>query len=285
MLEIRDGDRFVSGPEALPRLTETSEPDGEGRLARLSRDALRYAEAAGLGDIDQVAARLYTFNRLPVTPRWQRRFPGAEAVLGALGVDRPVDGWRVVPQRDPDDWLGWARAGSRPSPRGAPTFKLYVSPAVSALAPAFGALLAVLPQGRAVHFKVGGNAAGLLRPDKLVVYFEDFDSLSETASALATRIAGIPAQGVPFTAESAGDGLLSWGMDPPPDERTVPWQSRESWRTWVVRRLAAALISGQSQPAAIPPWRFALERLRLAGVDVERWIPEPTLWQAETVGD
>ncbi len=281
VLELDDGGRFVSGPEALPRLSESAAPEGEGNLARLSRDALRYAEALELDDIEQLAARLYTFNRIPVTPRWQRRFPDAEAILDAVGGHRVADGWSAVARRRPDDWLGWARQGFRPASRSEPTFKIYVSPAVESLEPAFGALVEVLRESRATYFKLGSNAAGVLRPDKLVVYFDDIDSLSETSSELATRLDGIPAHGVPFSAESAGGGLLSWGMDPPAAERTVPWTSRESWRLWVARRLAAALIAGQRESAAMPPWRFALERLRLAGVDVERWIPEPTLWHAE----
>jgi hypothetical protein len=39
---------------------------------------------------------------------------------------------------------------------------------------------------------------------------------------------------------------------------------------------SAARITG----ATLPPWRFAVERLRREGVDVDRWTPSAAIWQA-----
>jgi hypothetical protein len=72
--------------------------------------------------------------------------------------------------------------------------------------------------------------------------------LQRAADLLATRLASVAPQGVPFSAEIAGDGLLSWGMDPPRNARVLSWHDYDSWRLWVVRRLARAIVTAQSEP-------------------------------------
>jgi len=135
-------------------------------------------------------------------------------------------------------------------------------------------VLELLRESPAHHFKVGSDAAGLLRPDKIVIYFWDFESLQETAKQIAARLAGCPAQGVPFSAGLGGDALLSWGIDPQPEKGALAWQERESWRLWLTNRLAVALLAAKKAPTSgLEPWRFALERLRLDNVDTETWAP------------
>jgi hypothetical protein len=98
----------------------------------------------------------------------------------------------------------------------------------------------------------------------------------------------VPAQGVPFTSEIAGDGLLSWGMDPPSSEWTALAKGAESWRLWLTHRLARALLSARGaavadtgETAEIEPWRFALERVRLEGIDTDSWTPGGGLWRRD----
>jgi hypothetical protein len=127
------------------------------------------------------------------------------------------------------------------------------------------------------HFKIGKGAQGLLRPDKMVAYFSSYEDLAETAKQLEQEMARCPAQGVPFTAELGGDGLLSWGVDPPAEEQVLPWLERESWRLWVTNRLAVALIdTSNGNTAKLEPWQFALRRLQLEGVDTHTWTPAGT---------
>jgi hypothetical protein len=102
---------------------------------------------------------------------------------------------------------------------------------------------------------------GICRTDKIVVYFNDLDALHETAQELAMRLHGVPAQGVPFTAAVTEDGLLSWAVDP----------RATSWRHWLVGRLAEHLVQGRREDDGLPPWRYALQRLGLDGVDTDRW--------------
>ncbi|MFL6262430.1 MAG: hypothetical protein ACJ76Y_22250 [Thermoanaerobaculia bacterium] len=284
VLEIERAGAFLCGPAAL-QVRETLA--NGGRLAGLSIAALRYGQALATDDPLRLSFRLYGYNRRPLTPRWQRLLAGPEAVQAHLGIapgganrkllDRT---WRSSPPSEA--WLSWHSRADEPAadPRGA-TWKLYISPAPEALAEGFGAVLEALAAARAGQFKIGAGAAGLLRPDKIVAYFPSFERLEEAARAVEPRLAGAPAQGVPFTSEIAGDGLLSWGMDPPAAERD-PWGGRESWRLWLTHRLARALLAarnvGENAGEEIEPWRWAVERLRLEGIDPDTWTPAASQW-------
>jgi len=173
---------------------------------------------------------------------------------------------------------------SGPSAQG---YKLYVSPQPEFVRDAFHVVVEVLTESPAHHFKVGNDAAGLLRPDKIVAYFWDFEALQEAAKQIAGRLVGCRAQGVPFTAGiREDDALLSWGIDPRPEKGALAWQERESWRLWVTNRLATALLAARRvQTGGLEPWRFALERLRLEDVDTETWTPLTSFGRPATVED
>jgi hypothetical protein len=287
VLEIERDGAYVSGAAALGGglSVDSGRGVGEGRLAALSVAALRYGQALAIDDPLRLSFRLYGYNRRPLTPRWQRLLASAEAVRTWLGIapdgaHRPAldRAWRASPASAASEaWLSWrSRQPERASSDERATWKLYVSPAPEALAASFGAVLDALTAGRAAQFKIGSGAAGLLRPDKIVAYFPDFERLAAAAEAVSSRLAGVPAQGVPFTSEIGGDGLLSWGMDPPATERGA-WGGRESWRLWLTHRLARALLAARGAGGA-EPWRFALERVRLEGVDTATWTPAASLW-------
>jgi hypothetical protein len=295
VLEVEHEGGFASGAVAFALLP--SGPAGEageprGRLARLSLAAIRHAEALALDEPLQLAWRLYAYNRRPLTPRWQRLLPSAEAVreylgIGARGANRPFLDRVWTPGAPTEGWLSWtARSSGRPDRRpetaaaGGTTYKLYVSPRPELLREGFGAVLEALAASRARQFKVGAGAVGLLRPDKIVAYFPDFERLAEAADAVLARLAGVAAQGVPFTSEIGGEGLISWGVDPPAGERSSLWDGRESWRLWLSHRLARALLTARAaETQGVEPWRFALERLRLEGVDTTTWTPGALLWK------
>jgi hypothetical protein len=138
----------------------------------------------------------------------------------------------------------------------------------------FGEVLHLLSHSKAYNLKIGKWVIGLLRPDSVIAYFGTEDDLRETAETLAHAFTGVQPQGVPFTAEITDGGFLSWGMDPPRDEPKLDWQERESWRLWITNRLASALFIAKShQNSRLEPWQFALDRLRLEGIDTASWIP------------
>jgi hypothetical protein len=290
VLEVEKGGAFVSGPAALDLLVRSTLPETgpqrEGRIAALSVAALRCAQALPIDDPGLLSLRLYAYNRLPLTPRWKRLLPDTAAVERHLGIAsggphrKTLDrAWQRLPERE--GWISWiSRAvdGAEGRPDG-PTWKLYVSPRPEGLAEGgFGAILEALTAARARQFKVGRDAGGLLRADKIVSYFPSFERLAEAAEAVVARLAGVPVQGVPFTSEIGGGGLLSWGMDPPRSERS--WSLGESWRHWLALRLARDLLAARQAAApGVEPWRFALDRLRLEGIDTDTWTPGALLWK------
>lgn len=312
VLEVEGGAGFVSGAAALgllqgepADLADPTDPagSGSGPAAALSLAALRHGQelAQVLRDPRVLSERLYGYNRLPLTPDWKRRLAGpagagttgAMAWLGlaAGGTARPLLDRDWLPAAASAAWHCWrARPGSAAEVPPGVSYKLYVSPLPAALPEILPELLAGLAAARAPLWKLGAGAAGLLRPDKIVAYFPDLEALLHGAEQLRTRLAGVPVQGVPFTAAAGGDGLLSWGVDPPAAVQSPLWQGRESWRFWLTNRLARALLAAgraveleagpEAEPAAggVEPWRFALARLRLEGVDVATWTPGSALF-------
>jgi hypothetical protein len=289
VLEVQDGGRFVSGSDALSIVSRGDSAAFEhGAVPELSLAALRYGAALEIRDLGRLTSRLYGYNRVPLTPRRARRFPNAAAVEAYLGVEpggrlqqRLLTSWHRREDNATGPWLIWNRRGEAAGTRGhGPTYKLYVSPTIDILGRAFEKLLKALSATDAYQFKIAAEASGLLRPDKLVVYFADLESLTAAGTVLAEALAGLPAHGIPFTAEIAGRGLLSWGLDPPSGGSALVEHEGKSWRYWVANRLAAALLQAKgTERSEVEPWRFALERLRRQGVDVDRWVPSATLWR------
>ena len=286
VLEIEHDGDFVSGADALPIVGNgTAFADAAHGIARLSLDALRYAEDLATDDAETLTRALYLYNRIPAARFWTARFPDREAVLGHLGAGSGAlastiaSAWRLLPPDQSNDWINFHAVDRRAYRRGAATFKLYVSPRPENIRDAFEAVVRVLAD-RGVDFKIGPDAGGLLRPDKMVAYFASREEIDDVASALRARLAGCPAHGVPFTAGLDDDGLLSWGLDPPESERALSWLGRESWRLWLATKLGAAIAFAKtSSRGAVEPWRFAVERVRRLGVDIERWTPADALWR------
>ena len=274
VLELECAGGFVSGPAALSAPTRTVR--AESRIAALSRAALEHGQSLSGLPAPLLAVRLYGFGRRPLTPALQERLSDARAVAGFLGADSPGlrARWVESGAGEGERWRMWRRPGPA-APTSGGTFKLYVAPTLEAAPDSFAAVagaLADLPE--CTGFKVARDVAGLCRPDKLVAYFARLEDLHEAAVRLGPLVRGHPAQPVPFTGQVDADGLLSWGVDPARSR-----ESGRSWRLWLVGRLAAYLVEAGSDGAgSAEPWRFALERIRLDGIDVESWAPESTGW-------
>ena len=259
-------------------------------LSDLTRSALEYGQMLALEDPAMLSARLYAYNRVPLSPRWKRLLPDRDAVAKWLGIDRngelrPLlsNRWEfIAPSIEIEGWFQWSSRTKPPRNGDSETgYKLYVSPIPEATQQAFKVVVECLANSEAYHFKVGDDGYGLLRPDKIVLYFRSFAALEEIACSIAERLPDCPAQGVPFTAAFNGSRLLSWGVDPPRQSGVLAWQERESWRLWITNRIAVAMIAAsQSQNGRLAPWRFALERLRLDAIDTDTWTPLPTFGRA-----
>jgi len=270
VLQIAFQDEFVSGAAALDLVGEPTEPVQEpGRISRISLDALRFGQRAQGIDAPALAEQLYFFNRMPLTPRWQRclgpkndepalaQFLGIDsgslaAVLRAEWQerDRPTGSWRLWSLRDAAD-VG---------PRNVAGYQIYLSPTLGSIPDVLPAIVDVFVEKRVRGFRMGADLANLCRTDKIVAEVDSVEHLQEVGRALDERLDDAPAQGVPFTADLCRDGLISWGTDP--------------WRRRITRRLADALLEARDAPTAgLEPWQFALQRARLDGINTDTWTP------------
>jgi hypothetical protein len=276
ILQIAGGRGFSSGAAAQDLLYQPRDPEEDlGLVSRISLDALRFGQRLPISDAVALSVQLYFYNRLPVTPMWQRRLGEEAALAEFVGADRAQ--WR---QLDPTPATrGWRRFSLRDSESEAPPdadgYQLYVSPALEAIPDVLPAMADVFAETRVRLFKVGADLANLCRADKIVADVDGFEQLQRVGRALDERLGDVPAQGVPFTAELRRDGLLSWGVEP---HRPPAGAGREyeyvGWRRWVTYRLAGALLEAREVPG-VEPWRLALQRARLDGIDSETWTPLP----------
>ena len=151
--------------------------------------------------------------------------------------------------------------------------KVYVSPTVAALPHALPIVFARNAELHVPAWKVGADAPGLYRADKIVCYFATSAAALRAGRQLARALRGVPAQGVPFSGALDGSGIVSRGRD----------LDGRSWRSMVLRgsRSGAgrrrAERWGWPRPLSGSP-RAALDALGRAGLDVVDWhpsVPEP----------
>lgn len=280
VLELQGSNGFLGGPDALTVIGLDSQLSGT-KLSQLSYAAIKYGQELTNIDPATLSFKLYFYNRLPATRAWCQRLPDQTAVLHYLNIlpgqknDTSIrEFWTLA--KGNDAWLPFVAKRVHRSFHQK-SYKLYISPRLEALSEVFPIISEMLGSCGAIQFKIGSDCYGLLRPDKLVAYFTNKHDLFEAAAVLNTKLAGVPVHGVPFTAETAADGLISWGVDP----RGTSDVEGRSWRQWVTNRLAAGLLMAKSQTkSTIEPWRFAMERLSLEGVDTATFIPDSS-WTGE----
>jgi hypothetical protein len=280
-LEFDIGAGFVSGADAYGRLFgQRAGNPPTSRIGRISEAAVKYAQVSSIREVGKLSARMYFFGRFPASPQWTQRFPPWEETMGRLGLQlQEGASGGFVPSRRTDGWVYWESTRFDKKRRRGAWFKLYISPHPEHLHAALSAATSTLRNCPVTSFKMGENVFGLLRPDKCVAYFSCFADLQETANRLKDKLKGIPAHGVPFTAELYGDGLISWGADPPPAETPLEWQERQSWRLWVTSRLARHVLAARgARVQSMEPWMFAIRRMELEGIDPSTWAPTNVKW-------
>jgi hypothetical protein len=267
---------FVSGAKAghfikQPKIAPAN------RLAQLSIEALQYAQdLVGLRDA-VIAHRLYLYGTLPATPKLYCKYPDERCVLSLVAdncaLDPSIDKYwyeRILPPGQRNPWRKWFFKVGRP--QTGPQYKLYISPTLTGLHNIVNIVAETLMAvDGTCGFKIGRDVETICRPDKMIAYFSSKDALRLAADLLGHRLADRPVHGVPFTAQISKDGLLSWGVDPP--SRVTNGKDAESWRYWVVTQLAEHLSCAKSQLGGEEPWEFAMHRLRLSGIDTDRWTP------------
>jgi hypothetical protein len=239
------------------------------RISQLSSRALELAAALPTPEQEKIARWLYHYGSLPRTPSIELNFGPGDDPMAVLGLT--IGGGarrRIESAYEPTTYQGWFSFAYSSTPvLTQAACKLYVSPRPEILAKAFPIIAGTFAEMKVRSFKVGRGIGGMLRPDKIVAYFDSRSDLDAVAQTLCQRLEGCPAQGVPFTAEAGLDGLLSWGIDPPLGTGAV------SWRSWVTKQLANEMVKVQPSSAGVAV-SAALRGVAALGVDTIRWTAD-----------
>ena len=286
ILEINWAGNFVSGASALTAIYGNAifeNNEMPGYLSELSMKAIRYAWMLDDIDMRSLATKLYTFNSLTwdsaMRAAFLERYSIKEFLFGdsdhTMKKEFEVD-WYFVEGSEKKGWLSWVRYSKRKMgtlPSGQ-TYKLYISPLINDLPAVLQKSIPILTASDAISFKTGSTLPGLLRPDKLVVYFEYPEALFQTVGLLKQELKCYAAQGVPFSAQLDETGFLSHGIDPPGSEVLDAIESG-SWRTKIADMLALAIIQTKNEKL---DWQRSIAFIRAAlstsGIDPKSWTSE-----------
>ncbi len=281
ILEVAWQKDFVSGSQAVPAVYNAQQFPGEAPanyLSGLSLQAISYAFLLNRKDVQSLAHWLYTCHTLPPDALADRSLASEKDMYHYLFPQQSHDPavllrqWQFVPPQERFRWFSWTRPHTF-HPAEQPTFKLYLSPQPHRLSALLARLLPVVSGSAAFCVKAGASAAGILRPDKLVVYFSSAEGMRQMVPHLLPLLQGEPVHGVPFTAQLDGDGLLSWGADPPAGHEPADADGG-SWRTTVAGQLALAVLAARAQgkqlAEALP---FVAAKMDAAGINFRTWAP------------
>ena len=282
IIQVKWNGRYVGGSEALPALYGGDIFDADivpNYLSMLSMQAIRFGWMLDQPDTTSLSTQLYKYNTTPWDYLDRTNFYSKQSVKQFLfGSTSPHDlnmlesAWTYSRSSESKGWLAWMRPTQSMSKNGYErTYKLYVSPVIEDLPLLFSKSLPIITGSTAISFKIGSSLGGLLRPDKMVVYFDDFNSLVDAAALLEKECNTVRAQGVPFSSQLDARGLLSHGEDP----LMIDFPEKidtGSWRVIVSNELASAIILSK---AAQLNWNqsvaFAKARLLCAGIDMNNW--------------
>ena len=284
ILEIEYEGKFVSGAAALKALYGEMLSDGpatSGRLAVLSMEGIRYALHLRDLDMRSLSNRLYTFNTIPWDVQARSKFlshhsvkvflfPAAQSETNMLLNKH----WQPNDSSEEKYWFSWWKRGEsqgQVTANDLPTYKLYISPVISDLPRLLNPVIKVLSSSKAFSFKIGATLQGLLRPDKMVAYFNNWLEMGQAAAAMSAELNGFTPHGVPFTAQIDETGILSWGVDPAETDVLSAIEAG-SWRMRVTDHLALAIISAQTdQLDTKQALQFIRAKLYAAGINTEAW--------------
>lgn len=286
VLEISWQQKFVSGVHATEALFGKSLYTGHHApdfISILSKQGIEYVLRLDTIEMRVIANRLYTYNTMSWDSSLKRDFSENTDIRDFVFSNSPGSlnsilnkEWHLINDPAKDYWLGWnhrhfADASYAQADRS--IYKLYISPVIHDLPKVMNIALPLLTSSEAFSFKIGNSIQGLLRPDKMVAYFDNKSLLMQAATELKNKLRGCKVQGVPFTAQIDDEGILSWGVDPPGSEVLEAIEGG-SWRCKVTDQVALAVIQSKTEKLdhneAID---FIGSRLFVAGINPNDWMP------------
>lgn len=285
ILEMESDKEYICGPLARNLIATVNTASVSRSVhSNLSRAALSLALEVPGNDATILSSWLYNYNTTPASPQWLKQIGSDDEMRRKLGLDKHSRNYRAL-AADYDNnrnhaWDSWFHRSRFDSTDHAHLgYKLYISPHPGVLVEAYDSIVEALVDLGVAAFKLGRGSFGLLRPDKLVVYADDWNSLCQIADRMKKVLGSMTAHGVPFTAPFTDNGLLSWGMDPPPEARLSSLGIEESWRFWTCNKLARAVLNARTARLdKEQSLKYVETRLLIEGIDPQQWLPTATIW-------
>jgi len=270
VLEVEIDGQFISGAEAATVLNEQLDELTLSPCKSISHEALQRADQLGLKYVDQLFNYLYQYNVIPATPEMRLLYQDDKQFLQLHKISKlwhysdNMEGWHYFSL---NPGLGQSKA-KKTIHTSHYVAKLYISPMPEDLPATLQVTAQILSNFSGVSFKVGKGCEGILRPDKLVVYFDSLEILMDAATQLQQGLSNIRVHGVPFTSQFSQDGLISWGMDP----KQIKTE-RQSWRQWIIEKLVEFMSTDQHSDIGPSRWKLALAQLELDGINPTTFRP------------
>jgi hypothetical protein len=245
----------------------------------LSQRAIDVACKCPWRDVNKLASFLYNYNRVPISLRWTTRFPSESSLLEFLklqdGPGRTASGASTdaVQESRTPFWRFWTYQNEPRPASGSFVYKLYISPLFDDLPRTMEYVLNESTRQHAYSAKLGRGLANLLRPDKFVLYFARAEDAVSAGQELLEKLAGVQAQGVPFTYQLGSRPLISIGVDKPWSERC----RRRSWRAIITFKIASIIADSPTSVSHDLVARIN-ETVWRSGIDPVHWSPIPPHW-------
>ncbi|NCD68258.1 hypothetical protein [Mucilaginibacter agri] len=246
----------------------------------LSFKAIEYASNLALLGVKNIGTRLYLYGRIPISPDWLLQFPQSKTLYEAIIVNNQnaaellTSQWieKQAPIHN-DRWTiflnkNWERKSFSSAP-----YKLYVNLHPDSILDEFNTVVNHFATFDVPIFKFSKDVFNLLRPDKIVAYLMDFNTLITLGKALSVALKSAKVQPLPFTAAFDESGVVSCGFDPP--AKLTQSFAATSWRSVITELIARALSEGYRSNMArkelVQNVNFKLDAI---GIDTEKWLPK-----------
>jgi hypothetical protein len=251
---------------------------------RLSWKAIELATEHPSKDLREITSFLYFYNRLPLDRTWCRQMNDVQTAGKLVGLDirHTWPNSRKYFPKHPTDvnpvWYFWYPNGRDTRTYGRGTIKLYVCPYFADMEIVIHTLGRCLDDSGAKAVKVGLSPAALLRPDKLIFYFDEFAAAMDLGSKLNAQVCIQRAQATPFSYLLDTSGLTAIGYDPPATARWLDGGHGNSWRLWIAEVVADQILRRR---AANNPIEAISRGIQRCGINPLTWQPlgsAMTIW-------
>jgi hypothetical protein len=243
-------------------------------IVGLSFRAIRYAQLIGESNAGILAQRLYSYNA-EVPAEWMVKAYESKSAVEIWNLKRVLMTIAEGGQYSLSSNGNWVYAkrntfDSQTNTRARFHYKLYVSPVYNNFRQALIVIAKLVTLINPFCFKFGNDLQGCLRPEKIVLYFEDWDQLKAAAALLEKEMVNLTPLGVPLSCPLDNRGLLSFGVDPISNQK---YRSLNpvSWRVWLANKMADDITKFGSHGNCEQLLKFLRNKFRQRGLDMNCW--------------